>query len=88
MKSIIMVILLISSTFAQQFQDVTAKGSPVSLSVKHYYADMGPYTAVRNNSAKGILAMFAIVTTTDDQGRVVPCESHMDFAFNDGILAP
>jgi hypothetical protein len=74
--------------FGQKFQDVTAKGAPVSLSVKNDYADMGPYAAVRNNSTKGILAMFSVVKTTDDQGRVLPCEGRMDYAFKVGILAP
>src|SRR5579864_1444550 len=90
MKSPILTILLFAPAlaFGQKFQDVTAKGSPVSLSVKHDYADMGPYAAVRNNSTKGILAMFAVVKTTDDQGRVVPCESRMDYVFKSSALAP
>ena len=46
-----------SPAFGQKFQDVAAKGGPVSLGVKHDYADMDPYAAVRNNSSKAILAM-------------------------------
>ena len=90
MKPPILSILLLAPAlaFGQKFQDVTAKGAPVFLSVKHDYADMDPYAAVRNNSTKGILAMFAVVKTTDDQGRVLPCESRMDYAFKSAILAP
>jgi hypothetical protein len=92
MKTLLALLLLTSLAsslaFGQKFQDVTEKGAPVSLLVKHDYADMGPYAAVRNNSAKGILAMFAIVKTTDDQGRVVPCESRMDYVFKSSALAP
>ena len=74
--------------FGQQLQDVSAKGSPASLLVKHNDAVMGPYAAARNNSNKGILAMVAIVRTTDENGRVVPCDSYMDYAFKSGVLAP
>ncbi len=92
MKTTLALLLLASLAsplaFGQKFQDVTEKGAPAALLVKHDYADMGPYAAVRNNSAKGILAMLAIVRTTDDQGRVVPCESRMDYAFKSGVLAP
>jgi hypothetical protein len=44
MKRPILTILLLTSTlaFGQKFQDVTAKGSPVSLSVKADDPDMGP----------------------------------------------
>src|SRR5258705_3733812 len=90
MKPPILTLLLFvpSLAFGQKFQDVTAKGASVSLSVKHDYADMGPYAAVHNNSTKGILVMFAVVKTTDDQGRVLPCESRMDYAFKSDKLAP
>jgi hypothetical protein len=57
------VLLAPALAFGQKFQDVTAKGAPVSLSVKADYPDMGPYAAVRNNSTKGILLMFSIVKT-------------------------
>ena len=90
MKPPILTLLLLvpALAFGQKFQDVTAKGAPVSLSVKADYPDMGPYAAVRNNSTKRILAMFGVVKTTDDQGRVVACESRMDYAFKSGILPP
>lgn len=90
MKPPILTILMLASTLAlgQKFQDVTAKGSPVSLSVKADYPDMGPYAAVRNNSSTGILAMVAVVRTTDEHGRAVPCMSYMDYALKFGVLAP
>jgi hypothetical protein len=90
MKPPILTFLLFAPAlaFGQKFQDLTAKGAPVSLRVKADHSDMGPYAAVRNNSSKGILLMFSIVKTTDDQGRVLPCEGRMDYAFKSGILAP
>jgi hypothetical protein len=90
MKPTILAILLLAPafTFGQKFQDVTAKGTPASLLVKHDDADMGPYAAVRNNSNKTILAMVAVVRTTDEHGNVVPCFSHMDYVFKMGALAP
>ena len=70
MRPTILTILLLACglAFGQKFQDVSAKGGPVSLGVKHDYADMGPYAAVRNNSSKAILAMVAVVRTTDEHG--------------------
>jgi hypothetical protein len=90
MKPMMLTILLLACglVFGQQLQDVSAKGSPASLLVKHNDAVMGPYAAARNNSSKGILAMVAIVRTTDENGRVVPCDSYMDYAFKSGVLAP
>jgi hypothetical protein len=90
MKSAISTILLLACglAFGQRFQDVSAKGGPLSLGVKHDYADMGPYAAVRNNSSKAILAMVAVVRTTDEHGHVVPCFSDMDYTFKLGVLVP
>ena len=90
MKATILPILLLACglAFGQKFQDVSAKGSPVSIGIKHDYADMGPYAAVRNNYSKVILAMVAVVRTTDEHGRVVPCFSYIDYAFKIGVLAP
>ena len=85
---LLLALLASQLAFGQKFQDVTEKGAPVSLGVKHDLADMGPYAAVRNNSTKGILMMFSVVKTTDDRGRVLPCEGRMDYAFKSGILAP
>src|SRR5438270_6502457 len=90
MKPTISTILLLACglAFGQQFQDVSAKGSPASLGVKHDHADMGPYATVRNNSSKNILAMVAVVRTTDEQGRNVPCMSYVDYAFKVVVLSP
>jgi hypothetical protein len=90
MKPMILAILLLACGLAsgQKLQDVSAKGSPASLGVKHDYTDMGPYAAVRNNSSKAILAMVAVVRTTDEHGHAVPCTSYMDYAFKVGVLAP
>jgi hypothetical protein len=90
MKTAIPSILLLACglAFGQKLQDVSAKGSPASLGVKHDQADMGLYATVRNNSGKNILAMVAVVRTTDEQGRDVPCMSYMDYAFKVGVLAP
>jgi len=89
MKTLLALLLLASSlSFGQKFQDVTARGAPVSLLVKHDYADMGPYAAVRNTSNKGILAFVAVVTTTDEHGQAVPCTGRADFIFRPSALAP
>jgi hypothetical protein len=90
MKPMMLTILLLACglVFGQQLRDVSAKGSPVSLLVQHNDADMRSYAAARNNSSKGILALVAVVRTTDDYGRVVPCDSYMDNAFKSGVLAP
>ena len=79
MKRATLLTILLASTlaFGQKLQDVSAKGSPASLGVKHDYADMGPYTAVRNNSSKAILAMVAVVRATDEHGNAVPCMSYI-----------
>lgn len=85
-------LLLITSAFAQKpadikFQDASARGAPASLFVK-YEPAIGPYAAVRNTSAKGILAFFAIVEPTDSRGQSVPCHSRADFVFKESPLAP
>ncbi|HYL16161.1 MAG TPA: hypothetical protein VEV41_24225 [Terriglobales bacterium] len=91
MKPTILTILLLvcGLAFGQKLHDVSAKGSPVSLMVKDDDAGMGrPYAAARNNSSKGILAMVAVVSATDEHGNVMPCHSYMDNAFKNGVLAP
>jgi hypothetical protein len=87
-KPPILTILLLASTmaFGQRFQDVTAKGSPASLSVKSDQRDIGPYVAAHNNSSRGILAIVASVKVTDEHGQVVPCISYMDYAFKFGVI--
>jgi hypothetical protein len=65
MKPILTVLLLAPAlAFGLKFQDVTAKGSPVSLSVKVDSTDHQPYVVV-HNSIKGVLALSAVVNTTD-----------------------
>jgi hypothetical protein len=90
MKPMVPSILLLACglAFGQNFQDVSAKGSPLSFAIKHDDADLGPYAAVRNNSSKAILAMVAVVGTTDEHGYSVPCFSNMDYVFKFGVLAP
>jgi hypothetical protein len=94
MKTIMILSFFLASSlaFAQnradiKFQDVSAKGSPASLSVK-YDPDVGLYAAVRNTSGKGILAFFTIIESTDSRGQTVPCHSLADFIFRDSVLAP
>jgi len=89
-RATLLTILLLAPAlaFGQKFQDVTAKGAPVSLLVKADYPDMGPYVAVHNNSSKGILALVAVVRTTDEHGQVVPCFTRQDYAFKLGVIAP
>lgn len=84
----ILTILLLAPTlaFGQKFQDVTAKGSPASLSIKSDQRDIGPYVAAHNNSNRGILAIVASVTVTDEHGQVVPCMSYMDYVFKFGVI--
>ena len=90
MKVPILAILLLACAlaFGQRLQDVSPKGSPVSLFVKHDHADMGPYAAARNNSSKAVLAMVAVVRATDEHGGVHPCHSYQDYAFKSVVLAP
>ena len=92
MKPILLSFLVTSLPFAQkpaqiEFQDASAKGAPASVSVK-YEPDIGLYAAVRNVSAKGILAFFAIIEPTDSRGQSVLCHSRADFVFKESPLAP
>src|SRR5207247_6058005 len=65
MKPTLLGLLLVTSlAFAQKptdikFQDASARGAPASLCVK-YEPDVGLYAAVRNTSARGIWAFFAV----------------------------
>jgi len=91
MKCTLLNILLLvcGLAFGQKLHDVSAKGSPVSLMVKDDDAGIGrPYAAARNNSSEGILAMVAVVSATDEHGKVKRCHSNMDYAFKSGVLAP
>jgi hypothetical protein len=89
MKSPILTILLLAPAlaFGQKFQDVTAKGSPVSLSVKVDSTDNQPYVVIHNNSIKGVLALSAVVKTTDASGQVVPGFTRQDYVFKSGVIA-
>ena len=92
-RTIVFAVFLVTSlVFAKnpadvKFQDASPKGAPASLSVK-YDPDIGLYAAVRNASAKGILAFFAIIEPTDSRGQSVPCHSQADFVFKESVLAP
>jgi hypothetical protein len=86
--AVLLASLASSLAFGQKFQDVTAKGAPVSLLVKHDLADMGPYAAVRNKSSKGIIAFVAVIKSTDEHGQVLPCTGRADYVFKSGVLAP
>jgi len=88
MKPAVLALLFASSlAFGQKFQDVTAKGAPVSLSLKHDLADVGPYVAIRNISTKDILAYVAITKMTDEHAQTQPCHSRSDYAFKSRRLA-
>jgi hypothetical protein len=85
----ILTILLLAPAlaFGQKFQDITAKGSPVSLNVKTTAPDPVPYVIAHNNSTKGILALSAVINVTDVNGNVIPCFTRQDYAFKFGIIA-
>jgi hypothetical protein len=92
MKIFFSIFLFTSLAFAQKpvpikFQDASAKGAPAAVFVK-YDPDIGFNAAVRNTSAKGILAFFAIIEPTDSRGQSVPCYSRADFVFKESPLAP
>jgi len=88
MKRALSILLMLAPAlaFAQKFQDVTAKGAPVSLAIKNDRVDLGPYVAVHNESNKGILAYVAVTKTTDERGQTRPCRSKADYAFKSSIL--
>lgn len=92
MKTLLDLLLFASLTsslsFGQKFQDLTAKGAPASVGVKHDLVDMGPYGAVRNQSSKGIIAFVAVIKSTDNRGQVLPCTGRADYIFKSGVLAP
>jgi hypothetical protein len=84
----LLTILLTSSlTFGQKFQDVTAKGSPLSLNVKIDQTDSQPYVFARNNSSRGVLALTAAIDFTDASGQVAHGFSRADFVFKHGVMA-
>jgi hypothetical protein len=72
MKPPLLTILLLAPAlaFGQKFQDVTAKEAPVSLLVKHDYADMGPYAAVsvKGGWGRGNVSVFSLVRSPQRDG--------------------
>ena len=88
MKRALSILLLLAPALAdaQKFHDLTAKGAPVSLAIKHDRVDLGPYVAVHNESNKGILAYVAVTKTTDERGQTRPCRSKADYAFKSSVL--
>jgi hypothetical protein len=86
--AILLTILLTSSlACGQKFEDVTAKGSPVSLGVKIDPTDSEPYVFVHNDSSKGILALTATFDFTDASGQVAHGFSRADYVFKHGVMA-
>jgi hypothetical protein len=72
--------LLVSAlSFAQNFQDVSAAGCPISLTVER---DLGGHVLVmaHNSDSKGVLAIVTFVRSTDNRGQV-PGISQMDYIF-------
>ena len=85
MKPTLLALLLASSlAFGQKFRDVTAKGAPVSLTVKHDLADV----AIRNLSNKSILAYFVETKFKGEHGLTGYCQCGDDYAFKSSVLAP
>jgi hypothetical protein len=89
MKSMTLAILLLAPafTFGQKFQDVTAKGSPLSLKIdKIDSTDPDSYVIAHNNSGKGVLAMVALMNFKDATGQGFPLTTRQDYAFKIGAL--
>lgn len=90
MKTLLVLFLLTSLTsslaFGQKFQDVSQKGSPLSLSVGFYPGDPKPAVFAQNNSSKGVLAIVAIANFEDRAGEKHPVTTAQDYAFKLGVL--
>jgi hypothetical protein len=87
MKPTLFALLLASSlAFGQKFQDVTAKDSPLSLSIRLCPGDSERCVFAHNNSSKGVLALDAIVKLTDAKGELVTLYARQDYAFKFGPL--
>ena len=87
MKPTLLALLLASSlAFGQKFQDVSQKGSPLSLSIGFFPGDPEPYIFARNNSNKGVLALVAVDTFKDATGQAYPGTTLQDYAFKFGAL--
>lgn len=87
-KPAIIGVLLLAPALAvgQEFQDVSQKGSPVSLSVGFYPSDPDPYVFAQNNSSKGVLAIVAATSFKDRAGQDYPVRTEQDYAFKFGVL--
>lgn len=78
MKLATILTILFSSVFSFgqeiEISDLSAAGSPLSLSVTVDSEDSGQFVNVlaHNNSMKGVLAMVATVQITDLHGQVLP----------------
>jgi hypothetical protein len=88
MKRTILTTLLLASSlaFGQKFQDVSQKGSPVSLSIGFYPSDPDPYVFAQNNSSKGVLVIVAAASFKDQAGQDYPVRTEQDYAFKFGVL--
>jgi hypothetical protein len=88
MKTLLALLLLASSVvFGQKFQDVSAKGSPLSLKIdKIDSTDPDPYVIAHNNSGKGVLAIVALMNFKDATGQGFPLTTQQDYAFKFGVL--
>jgi hypothetical protein len=90
MKRTILTTLLLASSlaFGQKFQDISAKGSPLSLSVKIDSTDHESYVVAHNNSRKGVLALVAVGKASDAKGQVdVHWSAQQDYVFKHGVIA-
>jgi hypothetical protein len=90
MKTLLALLLLASLAsplaFGQKFQDVSKKGSPLSLSIGFYPEDPQPAVFAHNNSSKGVLALVAVVNFKDSTGQSFPLTTNQDYAFKIGVL--
>jgi hypothetical protein len=92
MKRATILTILLSSAFAFgqkiEMSDLSAAGSPVSLSVTVDSEDSRPFAIIlaHNNSTKGVLALVATVRITDPHGRVLPITATQDYVFKAGVI--
>jgi hypothetical protein len=87
MKPVFVFLLLAPAlAFGQKFQDVSQKGSPVSLSIGFYPGDSDPYVFAHNDSAKPVLAIVVAANFKDTTGQNYPVTSQQDYAFKFGAL--
>src|SRR5690242_20112341 len=89
MKStpIVLIILLASlAAFAQKFEDLSPKGTPLSLAIKMDSTDDQPYIYVRNHSRKNVLALAVQMKLKDATGQEFPLSVRQDYVFKLGPL--